>query len=938
MAINVGSVGVSVVPSAEGFAEKLRAKIGDIPAIKLVLDTAEAEAKLDIIRAKIDQIRNGATSRVVIDDAAANASIDELKAKLARLRDQTVNVNVNENSSAAGSRMSSAFSAASLASAAKVAVIGEAILALVPLAGAASAAVAAIGAGAIAGVAGLLVGKLALGGVGAAYTAAQQPNASGGGTSASRQSGANQAASAALTGQSQAISQAQAAQSASDGVTSALQTQRTAELNLQAAQRSSIQAQKDLVAARVAALQNLQDLSNSVTDNGLAQRQAALALEDAKRNLQIINDNPDSKNPLNAEAVAQAQLAYDQAQQQVKELALAGSRLSDQKSTADQLGVNGSAGVVSAQQNVLDSHTAVNTAQQALTDATHKLAEAQQNVADTAKQASIQQQQNALSLNAAAAAAVGTGAGLSAYQQAMAQLDPVQQQFTQFLLSIKPALDALKSAAADSFLPLLETAIRAILPLLPTFDKILSSVGTALGTLANEAAAALGGPFWTQFYQFLNTALGPLLLEFGGLIGTLLQVGAAGFQAFLPAITALLSVAKDLFATLATKIEGGALDSIVKFAVASLPLVGTVFKALFAAIQALVKGIAPSSGAILAFFVTLANGIAKLAPFVGSVLGALLPIMPVLAQGFVDLVLAIAPLLPVLASLVTAILPPLIDFIETLIAQGVIPLVAALITGLAPLLPQIALSFTQIFEALKPLIPPLTQVLVKAILQMAPLLPQLVVAFTNLAIAVANLLIALTPILGPLTILFLQLLNKQNMNTVLGVASAVTTLLNALTFVATHIGAAVGGIEKAWSGFFDNLKTIASGVVSPIAATMKTIIDSVIDAVNFMIRALDNVHITLPKIDTHLPGVPSFGGGSIGFNIDQIPRLANGGIINPTANGSLYVGGENHQKEAVVPLDGKHSLGNTIHVHPAAGLDEVAIATLTARRMKFQAV
>jgi len=58
-----------------------------------------------------------------------------------------------------------------------------------------------------------------------------------------------------------------------------------------------------------------------------AQRQAALDLITAQHNLATAKANPDSQNPANATALAQVQLAADQAKQNVQDLSDAGSQL-----------------------------------------------------------------------------------------------------------------------------------------------------------------------------------------------------------------------------------------------------------------------------------------------------------------------------------------------------------------------------------------------------------------------------------------------------------------------------------------------------------------------------------------------------------------------------------------------------------------------------------
>src|SRR6478672_193417 len=104
-----------------------------------------------------------------------------------------------------------------------------------------------------------------------------------------------------------------------------------------------MQAQKDLTTARIAAKQSLEDLSNEVIDNGLAQRQAAITLEQAKRTLDTTLRAPGATLAQYAPQVAAAQLAFDQAKQQSDELRLKGERLAAQRDAANKAGVDGAA-------------------------------------------------------------------------------------------------------------------------------------------------------------------------------------------------------------------------------------------------------------------------------------------------------------------------------------------------------------------------------------------------------------------------------------------------------------------------------------------------------------------------------------------------------------------------------------------------------------------
>ena len=101
-------------------------------------------------------------------------------------------------------------------------------------------------------------------------------------------------------------------------------------------------------------------------------------------------------------------------------------------------------------------------------------------------------------------------------------------------------------------------------------------------------------------------------------------------------------------------------------------------------------------------------------------------------------------------------------------------------------------------------------------------------------------------------------------------------------------GVFTGDWRSAWSG----VVSIFSGIFGGMAQLIKTPLNAVIDLVNSAIRGINRISVDIPS------WVPFMGGGHLGFNIRQIPRLAKGGIaVRPTQ----AIIGEAGQ-EAVLPL------------------------------------
>jgi hypothetical protein len=126
----------------------------------------------------------------------------------------------------------------------------------------------------------------------------------------------------------------------------------------------------------------------------------------------------------------------------------------------------------------------------------------------------------------------------------------------------------------------------------------------------------------------------------------------------------------------------------------------------------------------------------------------------------------------------------------------------------------------------------------------------------------------------------------------------------ALKFLIDHWTEIWGGIKTvisgAWkfiSGIFDAIGAGIRGFVGII----KSEINGLISMVNVAIRAIDSIHVSLPKI---------LGGGDIGFNIPQIPMLAEGGIVTSPTLAMIGEAGS----EAVIPLSKMGNMGGGINV------------------------
>lgn len=113
----------------------------------------------------------------------------------------------------------------------------------------------------------------------------------------------------------------------------------------------------------------------------------------------------------------------------------------------------------------------------------------------------------------------------------------------------------------------------------------------------------------------------------------------------------------------------------------------------------------------------------------------------------------------------------------------------------------------------------------------------------------------------------------------------VTNAFNAVKVVAEFVGDAIGFYFKT------------------IFGVIKMEINAIISLVNIAIRALNGINVSIPS------WVPIIGGKSFGIDLPQIPKLAQGGIVNKPTIAMIGEAGP----EAVIPLS-KGGMGGGINV------------------------
>lgn len=168
---------------------------------------------------------------------------------------------------------------------------------------------------------------------------------------------------------------------------------------------------------------------------------------------------------------------------------------------------------------------------------------------------------------------------------------------------VTPALHELQATSAAGLLPGVEASIHSLLTLLPELDGFVGSLAHDIGGLGAEASAALTGPFWQEFYAFVSSEAGPILNEFGSILGNVAH-GLAGLViAFKPVtdeVGAGLVHLSSEFASFGGDAAGSSgFQSFLRYIETEGPVVVHVLGELFEATGHVLSALAPIGAVVL---------------------------------------------------------------------------------------------------------------------------------------------------------------------------------------------------------------------------------------------------------------------------------------------------------------------------------------------------
>jgi hypothetical protein len=373
-----------------------------------------------------------------------------------------------------------------------------------------------------------------------------------------------------------------------------------------AATQDLAKAQQAVNDARAQARRDAEDLSSTLEHNAQDQRQNALDLAEARKNLDAVRANPASTQA----QIEAAQLAYDRLTLQNKDLKVQAQRLGEQRKKLDKDGIEGSDRVVAAKEALARSEQALEQRRADYAKAQQARDQAQvdgaRRVADAQRAIARAQQQHNVALTQTSAAA----------QDAASKMGKLTAEARSLVLYLK-SLDFSKlTRAAMGFAAPLEQGLRSFIPtMLPVITEFVRNVSAGIGESFKVLFTAFASPFWKQFIGFLGDTAKTALPLFAKGFEYAARAIAGVIQAFGPVAKIVGAGFLDLLQKMADASEhlgqNKAFQDFISYAVAKLPQVGELLGNIADFVINLGVALAPIGDVVLsvanAFFAWLAG-------------------------------------------------------------------------------------------------------------------------------------------------------------------------------------------------------------------------------------------------------------------------------------------------------------------------------------------
>lgn len=580
----------------------------------------------------------------------------------------------------------------------------------------------------------------------------------------------------------------------------------SAERSLTRAQENVTRAQKDLNDARKMAVRRLRDMNDQLDMAPINERQAALAIKEAKRALADAMKSGDSLE------IEGAQIDLDRSYEDFDQLKKQNQDLASDTAAANRAGIEGDAEVIEAKRGVVDANAAVLDAQDGLTSAIEAQTEALKGntaAADKAAAAMAKLSPNARAfvtamralgpewteLRKAVQDKLFEGLGSSVTDLAGQQL-PVLKQGLEGIASllnvgVRNAIGVfssdsavadftttlnnskgLWSGIADSFTPLSQAFIDLSTvgsSFMPRMGEWIRSNAQQFGDWINKMRES--GELERMFNQAIEVAkqLGRIIGDVLHIVGDLFSAGADTGGGFLNTIETITSELRAFTESTegqeSMRLFFQGVGEAVRTLAPILTIVAkTIFDTLGPALTDLVIGMGPGLVAVFEGLRMGLQAIAPVMPIVGEAIGTIgrelgevfVAIGPVIAEALTAIAPLVQPIAQLINGLIQALLPfmPVLTAVLTMVIETLVPVFENLLESMAPfialaaesVMPVIA-TLAEIFGKLAAAMMPVVTAIMNALM---PLLPVLYDVLDQLVGIIGEQLIGVIEMIAPL--------------------------------------------------------------------------------------------------------------------------------------------------------------------------------------------
>lgn len=450
------------------------------------------------------------------------------------------------------------------------------------------------------------------------------------------------------------------------------------------------------------------------------------------------------------------------------------------------------------------------------------------------------------------------------------------------------ALAAVGSFFSATLIPLLGTALSAIVPFLPIIAAVAAAIAAVILVVKN----------WGTIVDWVTEKWGPIGEFFSNLWNGIKESVAGVWDSFLTGIQPVVDAIKNLWNSL-TEFFSVLWDGIVSLAAGIWGGITTIMSPI-------VEGIKNIWNAISPFFSSLWNGVVIIFSTVWNVIST---VVQTSIQNIMTIIKTIMNIISTVWStawgVIVTVAKTIWDVVVTVVSTA-INAVAGIIKAITQ---AIQGNWTGAWNSIKNVISTVWNG-IKSVVS---------TVFNAVKSVITSVLNAIKTIWSSVW----NGVKSITSNTWNGIKSIISTVANGIkNSVSSIFNGLKGAISNVWNGIKSVTSSVWNGIknamTSPVTAA-KNVISGIIER----IKGLFNVHLSFPEISIpHIP-MPSFNvSGKFGINPPQMPHFsvhwnALGGIFNkPTLfGGSAGLQGVGEAgPEAVLPLNNNvlGTIGNAI--------------------------